>query len=54
MKTISPWFQTARLLTGIRKAISASESGRTSPSQPSGTHSHGGSQLRNVSRYPSR
>jgi hypothetical protein len=31
MKSVSPWFQTAQLLNGIRKTVSEIEANRTVP-----------------------
>lgn len=31
MKSVSPWFQTAQLLNGIRKTVSEIEANRTTP-----------------------
>ncbi|HXY36921.1 MAG TPA: hypothetical protein VEI07_22020 [Planctomycetaceae bacterium] len=32
MKSVSPWFQTAQLLNGIRKTVSEIEANRAAPS----------------------
>jgi hypothetical protein len=35
MQSVSPWFQTAQLLNGIRKTVSEIEANRAAPSERS-------------------
>lgn len=50
MKTLSPWFQTAQLLKGIRQAISAVETERGGVRRSSGGHRQSDVRLRGASR----
>ena len=52
MKSISPWFQTAHLLNGIRKTVSEIEATRSTDERRESRESH--TTRRQTERRPSR